>query len=145
MEIAQFLFVRGKSKTFGWGTKVYVQNQSGPSNDILHRFCFVRIITHLVVFTIFINANECYDFIRIVRWKVKPQFINVFTQLWLGWHCLELPKQLTWQMERKMIKSKRVLHNFDAYFFQKYLIHLQIPISLLDFTIELLSKNLIMK
>ena len=48
-------------------------------------------------------------------------------------------------MERKMIKSKRVLHNFDAYFFQKYLIHLQIPISLLDFTIELLSKNLIMK
>ena len=24
---------------FGWGTKVYVQNQSGPSNGILHRFC----------------------------------------------------------------------------------------------------------
>ena len=24
---------------FGWGTKVYVQNQSGPSNSILHRFC----------------------------------------------------------------------------------------------------------
>ena len=24
---------------FGWGTKVYVQNQSGPSNDILHHFC----------------------------------------------------------------------------------------------------------
>ena len=27
---------------FGWGTKVYVQNQSGPSNDILHRFCLTR-------------------------------------------------------------------------------------------------------
>ena len=27
---------------FAWGTKVYVQNQSGPSNGILHRFCLTR-------------------------------------------------------------------------------------------------------
>ena len=26
-------------RTFGWGTKVYVQNQSGPSNGVLHHFC----------------------------------------------------------------------------------------------------------
>ena len=24
---------------FGWGTKVYVQNRLGPSNNTLHRFC----------------------------------------------------------------------------------------------------------
>ena len=28
---------------FGWGTKVYVQNQSGPSNGILHRFCLTGV------------------------------------------------------------------------------------------------------
>ena len=27
---------------FGWGTKVYVQNWSEPSNDILHCFCLTR-------------------------------------------------------------------------------------------------------
>ena len=29
----------GCGELFGWGMKVYVQNQSGPSNGILHRFC----------------------------------------------------------------------------------------------------------
>ena len=28
--------------SFGWGTKVYVQNRSEPSNNILHRFCLTR-------------------------------------------------------------------------------------------------------
>ena len=27
---------------FRWGSKIYVQNQSGPSNSILHRFCLTR-------------------------------------------------------------------------------------------------------
>ena len=29
-------------RLFGWGTKVYVQNQSGPSNSILHCFCLTK-------------------------------------------------------------------------------------------------------
>ena len=36
------MFGRFCSARFGWGTKVYVQNQSGPSNGILHRFCLTR-------------------------------------------------------------------------------------------------------
>ena len=35
----EFQVWRYKSNLFGWGLKVYAQNQSGPSNSILHRFC----------------------------------------------------------------------------------------------------------
>ena len=33
---------KGNAEDVGWGTKVYVQKQSGPSNGILHRFCLTK-------------------------------------------------------------------------------------------------------
>jgi hypothetical protein len=79
---------------FGWGTKVYVQNQSGPSNGILHHFCLtggppspVRItynqvpwfmyqnrLGHLAVFTIRIL---CLALLFFISMTFEIELLNI--------------------------------------------------------------------
>ena len=65
----------------GWGTKVYVQNQSGPSNGILHRFCLpspVRIMTQVPWF---MYQNRLGPSGGIYY----PNFVPCFVVLYLNW------------------------------------------------------------